>query len=185
MKKLNLICLALISIGLQSCSSDVKNDDDTVALRDTAKLTVPIDKDDAQFAIQAENSSLTEIELSKLAIKKGHDKRIRNSGAMMIKDHAKTGNRLQLIAKTKKITLPVTIDSIERKNITNLQKLSGTAFDHAYLDVMIREHEANIKLFQTASKQLMDPDLRLYAAKNLLVFKRHLELINEVKGSMR
>jgi len=31
----------------------------------------------------------------------------------------------------------------------------------------------------------MDADLRLYASKNLLTFKRHLDVIAVIKGSMK
>jgi putative membrane protein len=185
MKKISLFCISSMLVGLQSCNSDVKNNEQRVAVKDTAKITVPLDRDDIQFAIQAENSALAEVELGKLAEKKGLDKRVKNSGAMAIKDHAKAGAKLEQIAKNKKILLPFAIDSAEQRIIENLGKNTGAAFDKAYLNEMTREHEANIKLFQVASKQLMDADLRAYAAKNLLVFKRHLDDINVIRGSVK
>ncbi len=186
MRKINLLFFCLALTVVQGCSGDVKDDDEpTTTTKDTTKIAVPLDRDDAQFAVQAAYTGLTEIALGKLAIKNGLDKRIKNSGAMMIKDHAKAGDKLQLIAKNKKITLPQTIDSAEQKSIDNLSKNTGAAFDKAYLNEMIKQHQANVKLFQTASKQVMDPDLRRYAAKNLLVYKRHLDMINELKGSMK
>lgn len=185
MKKLHLICFSLILIGLQACTGDVKDDEQTVTAKDTTKIAVPIDRDDAQFAVQAANSSLAEAELGKLAIKKGLDKRIKNLGAMLIKDHIKPDVKLQAIAKAKKITLQTRIDSADQKVIDDLDKNSGAAFDRAYLSSIIKEHEDNVKLFKAASTQLMDADLRRYAARNLLVYKRHLDLIDEIKGSVK
>jgi len=185
MKKINLLFFCLALVGAQGCSGDVKDDDQTTATTSVTKIVVPMDHDDAQFAAQAATSSLTEIALGKLAIKNGLDKRVKNFGAMMIKDHAKAEEKLLALAKNKKISLPATIDSADQKTLNSLDKNTGAAFDKAYLNDMIKDHEANIKLFQSASKQLMDADLRKYAAKNLMVYKRHLDAIDVIKGSMR
>ena len=185
MKKLHIICFSLILIGLQACTGDVKDDDQPITAKDTTKIAVPIDRDDAQFAVQAANSRLTEVELGKLAIKKGQDKRIKNLGAMLIKDHIKPDAKLQAIAKAKKITLPITIDSTDRKIIDDLDKNSGSAFDRAYISSIIKEHQDNVKLFKAASTQLMDADLRRYATRNLLVYKRHLDLMDVIKESVK
>jgi len=185
MKKLNLLCLSLVLIGAQACNGDVKDDEQPGAAKDMTKIAVPMDRDDAQFAAEAANSEIAEVELGKLAVKNGRDKRVKNFGAMMIKDHAKATAKLEVIAKSKKIILPTAVDSANQKMMDILAKNSGAAFDRAYLDDMVKDHEANIKLFQSASKQLMDPDLRRYAARNLLTFKRHLDAIDGIKGSIR
>jgi putative membrane protein len=185
MKNLTLLCFSLMLIGLQACTGDVKDDEQAVAVKDSAKIAVPMDKDDAQFALQAANNNMALVELGKLAVKNGHDKRIKNLGAMMIKDNAKADVKLQAIAKAKKITLPATIDTADKKTLDDLSKTTGVAFDRSYLSNITKDHEANIKLFQSASTQLMDPDLRAYAAKNLLTYKRHLDAIDGIKASIK
>jgi len=185
MKKIGFTSIILLSILLQACNDDAKNDDIAIAPKDMAKLEVPMDHDDAQFAIQAVDKGMAEIEMGQLAIKNGSDKRIKNFGAMMIRDRTKADSKLEMIAKTKKISLPATIDTTEQRIISGLTKNTGKAFDKVYLNDIIRDHENNIKLYQAASKQLMDPDLRGYAAKNLMIFQRHLDAMNIIKGSMR
>jgi putative membrane protein len=185
MKKLSLIGLTVLSISFHACTGTTSDDDQPITAKDTAKFTVPIDKDDAQFAIQAAVSCLAELELGKLAVKNGSDKRVRNFGASIVKDHIKANNKLQTIARLKKISLPTAIDTSEQKNIDQLAKSSGKEFDRLYLNDMIQDHEQNIKLYQKASNQLMDPDLRNFAVKNLPTFKRHLDAINMIKGSMK
>jgi putative membrane protein len=184
MKKLSLIFFIAILIGSQACNGDVNNEERTTAPNETAQISVPIDRDDAQFAVQAANNGMADIELGRLAVKRGLDKRVKNFGAMMIKEQIKANSKLQAIAKNKKITLPEDIDADDRKVIDELDKKKGKDFDTAYLTEMTQDHEHNIKLFQTATTQLMDPDLRSFAAKNLLIYKRHLDAINGVKASI-
>jgi len=66
-----------------------------------------------------------------------------------------------------------------------LAQNSGAGFDKAFLDYVIKGHETEIKFLQTSSTQLMDADLRKYAGKNLLIFKRHLEAVDLIKGSIK
>jgi len=191
MKKVSLIGLVIFAVWLSACtgntsSTDSNSDDDQpITRKDTMKFTIPIDKDDAQFAIQAAASCLAEFQLGKLAVKNGSDKRVKNFGLLIVKDHIKANDKLQMIAKLKKINLPVTVDTNEQKEIDELAKTSGKAFDQLYLNDMIRDHQKNVELYKKASTQLMDPDLRAFAVKNLPTFKRHLDAINMIKGSMR
>jgi putative membrane protein len=190
MKKLTLIGLVLLAVWLQACTGDTNNDAEdnqpmAVTAKDTTKFTIPIDKDDAQFAMQAAVSCMTELEMGKLAMKNGADKRVKNFGSRIVKDHIKADIKLQAIAKAKKINLPTTIDSAEQKKIDLLAKTSGKNFDRLYLNDMIMDHQQNIKLYQKASTQLMDPDLRAFAVKNLPTFNRHLDAINMIKGSIK
>lgn len=185
MKKMRLTFFIVISIGFQACNGDMNNEEKTITHKETAQIIVPIDRDDAQFALQAANNGMTEVELGRLAVKRGLDKRVKNFGAMMIKEHTKTNSKLQAIAKNKKIIFPVAIDTHDQKIIDELDKKTGKDFDSAYLTAMLQDHEHNIKLFQTATTQLMDPDLRNFAAKNLLIYKRHLDAINGIKASIK
>jgi putative membrane protein len=190
MKKLSLFGFILLVVWLQACTGNTDSDADNneplkITAKDTTKYTVPIDKDDAQFAIQAALSCMTELEMGKLAIKNGVDKRVKNFGSRIVKDHIKADVKLQAIAKAKKISLPTTIDSAQQKQIDLLAKKSGKDFDRLYLADMIQDHEQNIALYKKASTQLMDPDLRTFAVKNLPTFNRHLDAINMIKGSIK
>ncbi|MGZ3757860.1 MAG: DUF4142 domain-containing protein [Mucilaginibacter sp.] len=172
-------------MGLSACNgSTVIYTDDTTALK-PAKPVIIIDQPSLVFAVSATSGGLAEIEMGKLAIKKGVDKRIKNFGAMMVKEHTKANAKLEAIARAKKISLPDTITSKEQGIVDELGKSNGKDFDRAYTIAMIEDHENDIKVFNDASKQLMDPELRAYATKNVLTLKRHLDAINMIKASMK
>jgi len=186
MKKLNWFLLCILAIVIHSCSDEPETaQTSSPARRDTTRVNVPMDRDDAQFAERAAISNLTEIEMGQMAMKKGVDKRVKNFGMLVMKDQAKADVKLQAIAKAKKITLPKTVDVAQRKTLDSLANISGQAFDRAYLSAMMNDHISNIKLMQTASKDLMDADLRAYAAKVLLTDKRHLDAATGIKGWMK
>ena len=185
MKFRGIIGFSLLCASLNACNgSAVNNDDDTTALK-PVKPVIIVDKQSLMFAATAASIGLTEIELGKLAIKNGVDKRIKNFGAMMIKDHAKANTKLEVIARAKKISLPDTITFAEQSRVAALAKSNGKDFDKAYMKAMVIDHEDEIKVFNDASKQLMDPELRGYASKNVLTLKRHLDAVNMIRASMK
>jgi putative membrane protein len=183
MKKIYLIGALMLVVFAQACINN-NTDDSSVAYtrKEPIVFIEPVDK---QFANDAAHINMAEIELGKLAIKKGSDKRIKNFGAILLKQHNKINIKLQVLAKAKKIDLPVSIDSTSNNNLVTLATQNGKAFDQAFLAFIITDHQNNIKLFEQASKHAVDPDLRKIADKNLLIFKRHLDMIDVVKKGFK
>lgn len=192
MNKLELLA-AIIPVILifQACKSNTKpgsitKADSVNSMKDpNAKLSTAVEKVDAQFTAEAAMGGMAEIELGKLARKKGNNRRIKNFGTMMIMDHSKINNTIKALAITKNILLPAAPDADEQKAISLLSKRSGKDFDEAYIDNMIYDHEKDIKAFETAAKKCQDPDVKSFAAKTLPVLQAHLDAINAIKYSMK
>ncbi|NNU33843.1 DUF4142 domain-containing protein [Mucilaginibacter sp. S1162] len=173
---------------LQAChGNNSEGDDDTInyAADTTKSKNIVIGKDDALFVIEVAEGCLAEIEIGLLAKQKGTDKRVKNMGAIMVKDLTKGKSRLALLAKSKHITLPTAIDSVDEKSIAELAKKTGNDFDHAYLDKVRDDYKKAMLLFQTTAKTAYDPQIKQFASRNILTIQRHLDLIDAVHGSMK
>jgi putative membrane protein len=182
MKNLFLIG-SLLLLLLQGCINDANE-----SASGTYKSKQPIiyiDKGDKQFAVDAALKGLANIELGKLAIKKGSDKKIKNFGTLLIKQHTKIGKRLRKITDEKKIPLPTEIDSATKKDLVMLSEYSGKAFDKVFLNFMINNHETDIKFFEYASKHVVDKDLKKQASKTLLILHRHQYALNGIKAILK
>lgn len=176
--------------GLQGCISNKKDDSTNNADSMNVQKATPdsvniVDLDDANFAINAANSNMAYIELGKLAVKNGLDKRIKNFGAMMVKDHSKSNAMVQKIAQLKRITLPTVISTDKLDSIATLTKKSGKIFDNAYITILIGCYEQDIKTFHNASENSIDPELKKFAAKTLPALKRQLETLTIIRGSIK
>ncbi len=180
MKKLAYLGVLLLLLLMQACIGDI-NEADTTSKPPTS-TEVFIEPDDKEFANKVAIISLDEIELGKLAIQKGNDKRIKNFGTLLVKQHTKTHRKLKLIALAKKLTLPAAPDTITQKEITSLSQLSGKAFDKAFLDHATADQERNLQLFEAAAKHVYDKDLRKIANRDILVIKRHIYALNGIRA---
>jgi putative membrane protein len=61
-----------------------------------------------------------------------------------------------------------------------LAKLQGAAFDRAYIQHMVNDHEEDVKLFRTEAKHGKDPDLKRFAAHTLPTLEAHLNMVRNL-----
>jgi putative membrane protein len=92
---------------------------------------------DQMFASDAAIAGMAEVELGTMAAQQGSSAKVKSFGMTMVTDHAKAGNELKSIAAAKGITLPTMLDPMHQATRDKLAKLSGTAFDRAYMDAMV------------------------------------------------
>ncbi|MFD2572180.1 DUF4142 domain-containing protein [Spirosoma soli] len=191
MKKISLmVLLALSSLCFQACNENKKASDDSVEnANDANDLKEQNDTgqsdDTNDFAVKAANGGLLEMELGRLAREKAQSNDVKEFAAMMLADHAKANDELKSIAATKNITLPTTLGKEGQEHVDELAKLSGAEFDKKYVDLMVEDHEEDVKLFQEAAKSDDDPALKAYAAKTLPTLQKHLERITTIDKNMK
>ena len=58
----------------------------------------------------------------------------------MVDDHGKANDELKSLAQNKNITLPTDLDAKDKALHDRLAKLSGAAFDRAYMQAMLTDH---------------------------------------------
>ncbi|QEC66702.1 DUF4142 domain-containing protein [Panacibacter ginsenosidivorans] len=195
------LCLSFIAAGflaLGSCGNNASNQDsvdsakDANDMKDTTSMmnstdssamnTMPVDKDAADFAVEAANGGMMEVELGKLAQEKASDSRVRDFGAMMVKDHSAVGDKLKSIAAAKNITLPAEMGDKAKKEMEDLSKKSGKDFDKAYMNMMLDDHKKDVKNFEDAADKCKDPDLKTFASTTLPTLRMHLDSAKAITG---
>jgi putative membrane protein len=193
MKKLSsILMIATAGLMFQACHSNTKDStaaaDSVNKVKDTTTTGatgIAVVADDAKFAVDAANGGMTEIQLSQLATTKAVNADVKKFADMMVMDHTKAGDQLKGIAKTKNITLPDSVNADSKKAIADLSKKSGADFDKAYVDKMVSDHKATVDLFEKASKNVKDVDLKAFADNTLPTIKGHLDNINKIKSSLK
>ncbi|WP_312193429.1 DUF4142 domain-containing protein, partial [Sphingobacterium sp.] len=106
-------------------------------------------------------------------------------GDMMVNDHSKANEELTTLAQAKSITVPATLGTEQQKVKDDLSKKTGREFDKAYIDDMVEDHEKDVKLFEDASKNLKDPELKAFVDKTLPTLKAHLEHSKTVRDKLK
>jgi putative membrane protein len=140
---------------------------------------------DARFVLQAAEGGMMEVAKGKLAAQKGAHEGVKQFGQKMVDDHTKAGDELKAIAGGKNITLPgETPTAPMQAMLTKLEKLEGAAFDRAYVDDQVRDHEKTIALFEREAKTGKDAELKAFAEKTLPTLKEHLTTVQDLKAKL-
>jgi putative membrane protein len=139
---------------------------------------------DQHFVKEAADGGLAEVELGQLAADKASSPEVREFAQRMVKDHSQANDQLKQIAMKKGMTLP---DSPSKKNQATkekLSKLSGDAFDRAYMADMVKDHKKDVAAFQQESTNGQDPDVKQFASETLPTLKDHLKQAQSVSPKM-
>jgi putative membrane protein len=134
---------------------------------------------DRRFMADAAAGGLAEVELGRLATDKGTRSEVKDFGKMMVDDHSKANEELKSLAEKEKVTLPAALKPADKALEARLRKLSGAAFDDAYMRAMVNDHVKDVAAFERESKSGGDADLKEWAGKTLPTLKHHLEKAKE------
>jgi putative membrane protein len=138
-----------------------------------------------RFVTNAAHDNLAEVQLGKLAAERGTSDEVKKFGERMVTDHRKADDELKQLASTKGLSVPSEPDSRAKKEYDRLAKMSGAEFDRAYMDLMVKEHERDVKAFERAASKEKEAQLRDWAAKTLPTLKEHLTLAKETNSHVR
>jgi putative membrane protein len=164
-------------------SASIATKMDTATTTANTKMnTTPVDKDDADFAVKAANGGMMEVELGNYAQQNAISKRVKDFGAMMVKDHTKANEELKSLAAAKNITLPTSIGNDAQKNMDDLMKKKGNDFDKAYMNMMVDDHKKDVKEFEMAAKDCKDAEIKSFAGKTLPILLAHLDSTKAITG---
>ena len=136
---------------------------------------------DESFFNLASQANLAEVAAGKLAETKGGAK-VKSLGKQMVADHTTAQNELVALAKKENKTIPMSPDAEHKQALADLNKLSGKAFDSAYMATQLADHKTAVALFSEESVNGSDPGAKAFATKYLPKLKMHLQMF---QGTMK
>ena len=145
----------------------------------TTNSNASVDLATKNFVLKAAKGGLAEVEFGRLAAEKASDPDVKQFGQKMVDDHSKANDELKSIAQQKGITLPTELDAKDKRTRDHLAKLSGAAFDRAYMSDMVKDHTKDVADFRKESKSGKDSDVKAFAGKTLPTLEEHLKLARE------
>lgn len=186
MKTANFFIGLMAVMFVFACNMDNRRtaDDSVDQAMDVNDTTAMVEDDDAEFAVKAADAGLAEIELGKLAMEKASDQRVKDFAQRMVTDHQKANDELMTIATRHNITLPPVVSEEHTDKQRKLRERSGRDFDREYIDIMVRDHDKVVSLFEDAASDARNADLKAFASKTLPTLKDHHEKARALRESL-
>jgi putative membrane protein len=129
--------------------------------------------EDRTFVMEAAAGGMAEVELGRLASQKAASEQVKGFGQMMVTDHSKANDRLAKIAADIQLMAPHALKPEHQEAVDRLSKLSGEAFDRAYIQQMVKDHKKDVDLFKRHASSARHPDIRQFASSTLPTLERH------------
>ncbi len=193
--KYGILTLA-VSIALAGCASDNMNwhepgssgpsDTSSAGLPDNPQVSALNDKNralshatdaDTAFLHDAQAGGEFEVTAGQKALFKSSDPQIKSLAQQMVDDHTKANMQLNNLASRKGLPDTASMTASQIDMLSQLDKLSGTAFDREYLSQQQSAHQETISKFENAAINANDKDIRDWASATLPTLRDHLSMI--------
>jgi len=114
-----------------------------------------------------------QIALGQLAAQQGKDARVKQFGEEMVVIHRIVGSELRQLAKG--VQLSPELDDDHKRIRKELSQLSEHAFDRAYMEQILRDHQNDVNEFEENMQTLDDAEVLRWAHKTLPMLRAHVE----------
>lgn len=139
---------------------------------------------DIEFMKEAARAGMFEVQAGELARSKGSSQAVKDFGERMVTDHGKANEDLKELAQRKGVDLPSSIADEHQEHLNRLNQLSGKEFDREFMEMMVEDHQADLKKFQSAAEGADDSELKAFASRVAGVIEQHLDSSRQLQAEM-
>ena len=139
------------------------------------------DVDDSKFLSEVLNIDLAEIRMGQLAEQRGSTEGVRNYGAKLQADHTRALEKTTALAKPLGVPIPSEPGAEALEHYAALEKLSGPAFDSAFVGHMIMGHEKAIESFTAQTHANPNKAIMSFATERLPTLREHLAIAQSLQ----
>jgi putative membrane protein len=138
---------------------------------------------DRTFMKEAAQGGMAEVNLGQLAAQNASDPDVKAFGQRMVTDHSKANDQLKQVAAGMNVTLPTDVKASDKAEANRLSKMTGAAFDRAYVRSMVKDHKKDVAEFQKEAKS-GHGDVQSFASTTLPTLQEHLKMAEDLQAKM-
>lgn len=143
-------------------------------------------KTDAQsFLEKVAEKQQIEISLGQLAAQRAVNERVKDFGQHMVEDHKKGSQQVEQLAMKEGVQLSPGVSEAHKQKVNKLSQLSGHAFDRAYINYILEDHETTVDEFQWRVKTIQNEDIKQWVASVLQTLQTQRERAHQVMYSLQ
>jgi putative membrane protein len=139
---------------------------------------------DRNFLQAATMGGAAEVEFAQLADRMSRNTGIKQFAQRMIREHQAANQRIATLARNAGFPPTQGLDPDHKATFDRLSKLQGAAFDRAYIDSQIVDHQVMAQLLEYEIGAGQDSELKGLAAQLLPTILNHLQAANAILGTL-
>jgi len=145
--------------------------------------TAPTGQDYAtnSFVSKAMEGDLAEVQLGQLAEQKSQSNDVKQFAQKMVSEHGQMNDKwFKPVAQQLGVSEPKGPSKKDKKEMAKLEQLSGPDFDREYINMMIKDHQQDLKEFKSEAQVAQNPSVKQVAEQGSNVISQHLQLIQQI-----
>jgi len=135
---------------------------------------------DKMFVRNAMQGGMAEVQLGQLTLQKSNNDQVKQFAQRMIDDHTKLNDQMKPVAQQLGVPVPAQVSKKDKATMAKLQGLSGTAYDQAYIQDMVKDHKKDLSDFQMEASSGQDQTVKDAANQGSQVISQHLQMIQQI-----
>jgi predicted outer membrane protein len=129
-------------------------------------------------------ADINEVAGGKMALTKAQSSDVKAFAQQMVDDHGQALSKVQAVAQQKGVTLPTEPDAKHKAMSAKLEKMSGDAFDKAYMkNAGTADHKMVLSKLKSDAKKIKDPDVKALADQHTPVVEQHLKSAEQMAST--
>lgn len=136
---------------------------------------------DAEFVKRAAERAQQEVEAGKLAVRQAASAEVRAFADRMVKEHTTINAELLSLADSPSESAPP--EPVVQATRT-LASQAGVAFDRAYMEQSVTNHELLVTLFEEEAASGKDERLKMWAGQKLPAMREHLDIARGLRAKV-
>lgn len=150
-----------------------------------AVLAQSLTNRDREFLEQAAQNGHAEVSASRLALEKSRNEQVRVFAQRMVEEHTRANEELKALAASKQYQPPTEPSLLQKGKEMLIGALSDDNFDRRYVNqIGVEAHEDTVELFEKASREAQDADVKAFATKMLPHLRDHLQAARGLKATV-
>lgn len=180
-----------LAVAVAACSGDnnranTANNRDNSAVGTSGAANTSL-AEDADFIREQVAAGDSEVSLGEMAAQKASHPEVKRFANMMVRDHRMAGEELKAISAklpaADRDTSHADARDDHKDAVDKLKDLSGRDFDKKYIDLMVDDHEKDVKELERKAGN-GSAEVRQWASKTLPTIQQHLEQAKTIKETL-
>jgi putative membrane protein len=139
------------------------------------------DVDDSKFLSEAMLIDQAEVRMGQLAQQRGSGEGVREYGEKLEADHSRALEKTSALAKELGVPIPTGPKAEALEQYAALEKLSGQAFDTAFVGHMVMGHEKALELYTAQTHANPNKEIMAFATERLPTLREHLAIARSLQ----
>ena len=179
--QLLLATTCALSLGASGAFAQATNTPTVAAPAAAAPAVSPADK---HFLRAASQGGLFEIAVGNYAAQNGSSSAVKDLGTHTAMDHTAINQKVGAWATSQDVKLSDKPNAKTQAKIDKLTALTGAAFDKAYVDTLVKAHQADIAAFQKEIDSTSNADLKTLLTDTLPTLQGHLKMAQDAQAGL-